>query len=45
MLESLWAKKVVQRLDLGKASYKDLVFAQGEFLRLAGAQNNSYELF
>ena len=28
-------------LDLGKTSYKDLVFAQGEVLSLVGAQNES----
>ena len=28
-------------LDLGKTSYKDLVFALGEFLRLVGAQKES----
>ena len=26
---------------MGKTSYKDLVFARGEFLRLVGAQNES----
>ena len=34
-------KKLITRLDLGKASFKDLVFARGEFLRLVGAQNES----
>ena len=33
--------KPIQRLDLGKTSYKDFVFVRGEFLRLVGAQNES----
>ena len=28
-------------LDLAKTSYKDLVFVQGEFLRIVEAQNES----
>ena len=36
--------KPIQGLYLGKASYKDLVFARGEFLRLAGAQNKSLRI-
>ena len=31
-------------LDLGKISYKDLVFVRGEFLTLVGAQSNSRRL-
>ena len=42
LLESLRSqKKHIQRLDLGKTSYKDLVFVRVEFLRLIGAQNKS----
>ena len=42
--ESLGAKKPVLKLDLGKASYKDLVFARGEFLSVIGAQNESLRI-
>ena len=31
-------------LDLGKTSYKDLVFARGEFLSVVGAQNEFVRL-
>ena len=31
-------------LDLGKTSYKDLVFAPGEILSLVGAQNGSLSI-
>ena len=31
-------------LDLGKTSYKDLVFARGEILSLVGAQNESLSI-
>ena len=31
-------------LDLGKTSYKDLVFVRGEFLSVVGAQNQSLRL-
>ena len=31
-------------LDLGKTSYKDLVFVRGEFLRLVRAPNESLRL-
>ena len=31
-------------LDLGKTSYKDLVFAPGEFLSVVGAENESLRL-
>ena len=42
MLESLRSqKKPVEKIDLGKTSYKDLVFARGEFLSVVGAQNES----
>ena len=34
----------VQKLDLGKASYKDVVFARGEFLSVVGAQNESLRI-
>ena len=33
-----------QRLDLGKTSYNDLVFARCEFLRFVGAPNESLRL-
>ena len=36
--------KPIQRLDLGKTSYKDIGFARGEFLRLVGSQNESLRL-
>ena len=32
-------------LDLGKTSYKELVFVRGEFLRLVGAPNQFLRLF
>ena len=38
------AKKALKRLDFGKTSYKDLVFARGEFLRFFGAPNESLRL-
>ena len=44
LLESLRNQKTHLRLDLGKTSYKELVFARGEFLRLVGAQNQSLRL-
>ena len=45
VLESLRSqKKPVQGLDLGKTSYKDLVFARGEFLSVVGAQNESLRI-
>ena len=31
-------------LDLGKTSYKDLVFVRGEFLSLVGTQNETLTL-
>ena len=34
-------KKVFSRLYFGKTSYKDLVFARNDFLRLVGAPNES----
>ena len=40
LLESLRSqKKPVQGLDLGKTSYKDLVFGRGEFLSVVGVEN------
>ena len=41
LLESIRSQKPISRLDLGKTSYKDLVLARGEFLRLVGYQNES----
>ena len=41
MLDLLRSPKTNLRLDLGKTSYKDLVFARGAILRLVGAQNVS----
>ena len=38
------AKIPILGLDLGKTSYKDLVFARGEILSLVGAQNESLRL-
>ena len=38
------AKIPILGLDLGKTSYKDLVFARGEFLSVVGAQNESLRL-
>ena len=38
------AKTPIVGLDLGKASYKDLVFARGEFLSVVGDQNESLRL-
>ena len=41
LLESLRRKKKpVYKLDLGKTSYKDLVFVRCEFLSVVGAQND-----
>ena len=37
-------KKAGKRLDFGKTSYKDLVFAPCEFLRFFGAPNESLRL-
>ena len=34
-------KKVFWKLYFGKTSYKDLLFAQNDFLRLVGAPNES----
>ena len=34
-------KKSVKRLDFGKTSYKDFVFARGKFFRVFGAPNES----
>ena len=41
LLDSIRNPKPIRRLDFDKTSYKDLVFAQGEFLRLVGAPNES----
>ena len=38
------AKKSLSWLELGKTSYKHLVFAQIEFLSLVGAPNDSLRL-
>ena len=38
------AKKALQRLNFGKTSYEDFVFAQSDFLRLVGAPNESFIL-
>ena len=38
------AKTPTVGLDFGKASYKDLVFARGEFLSVVGAQNESLRI-
>ena len=37
-------KILILGLDLGKTSYKDLVFARGEILSVVGAQNESLRL-
>ena len=34
-------KKIHLRLDLGKTSYKDLVFVRSDLIRLVGAPNDS----
>ena len=44
LLDSHRSQKAPQRLDFGKTSYKDLVFARGEFLRFFGSQNESLRL-
>ena len=41
LLESLRGQKTIFRLHFGKTSYKDLVFARNDFLRLGGAPNES----
>ena len=38
------AKIPILGLDLGKTSYKDLVFTRGEFLTVVGAQNESLRI-
>ena len=38
------AKIPILGFDLGKTSYKDLVFARGEFLSVVGAQNESLRI-
>ena len=45
LLESLRSrKKPDEKLDLGKTSYKDLVFARGEFSSVVGAENESLRI-
>ena len=44
LLDSHRSQKAPQRLDFGKTSYTDLVFARGEFLRFFGAPNESLKL-
>ena len=45
LCESHFAAEIpILGLDLGKTSYKDLVFARGEFLSLVGTQNESLRL-
>ena len=39
LLDSHRSQKALQRLDYGKTSYKDLVYARGEFLMFFGALN------
>ena len=36
--------KPIERIDLGKTSYKDLVFARSVLIRLVGAPNESVRL-
>ena len=38
------AKKSISLLELGKTSYKHLVFALNDFLRIVGALNESVRL-
>ena len=44
LLESLRWGKILYRLGLSKTSYKDIVFARGEFLTLVGGRNESLRL-
>ena len=44
LLESLRSQNTHFRARLRQNSYKDLVFARGEFLSLVGAQNESLRL-
>ena len=42
--ESLQSQKTRYMLDLGKTSYRDLVFAQGEFFSVVGGQKESLRI-
>ena len=44
LLELLRSQIPILGLDLGKTSYKDIVFVRGEILSLVGAQNESLRL-
>ena len=44
MLESLQSQNTHFRARFRKTSYKELVFARGEFLSIVGAQNESLRL-
>ena len=44
MLESLWIQNNRFRARFRQTSYKDLVFARGEFLSVGGAQNESLRI-
>ena len=41
LLESLWSQNTHFRARFRQTSYKDLVFARGEFLSVVGGQNES----
>ena len=43
-LSHFGAKIPILGLDLGKTSYKDLVFTRGEILSLVGAKNESISI-
>ena len=44
LLESLWNRNTHFRARFRQTSYKDLVFARGEFLSVIGAQNESLRI-
>ena len=44
MLESLWSQKTRLKARFRQTSYKDLVFARGDFLSIVGAQNEFLRL-
>ena len=44
LLESLWNQNTHFRARFRQTSYKDLVFARGEFLSVVGAQNESLRI-
>ena len=44
LLESLWNQNTHFRARFRQTSYKDLVFARGEFLSVIGAQNESLRI-